>query len=460
MENEKKSRRGLKHGVYSAGITAVVIAIVVVINLVLGQLPSNLKEIDISDNQLYTISDTSKELLSGLQYDVKIIVLAQSANVDERITKFLDKYAALSDHIKVSNVDPVEYPSALETYDATENSLVVVCDDTGKQTTIDFTSIIQYDMYSYYYSGEYTETAFDAEGQITSAVNYVTGEATAKVYTLTGHEEASLADTITDSIGKSNISIGDSLNLLLDASIPDDCTLLICNGPTVDLSSDELTTLDDYLAGGGQLMLLLGETDADLPNFDALLTEYGLQLADGYIADTSRHYQNSYYAIFPEYNSSSSLVSSLDDQNDLTLLYNSRGMTEVTPARDSITVETFLQTSTSGVAVGTEQVQGTYIVGAVSTEEGGGRLTVIGSSAMIDSDILSKFTNLYNTKVFMNALTGGMDDVSNVSIEAKSLETTYNTVSNIGLWSAVFVVVIPAATLIGGLVYWIRRRKN
>jgi ABC-2 type transport system permease protein len=460
MEKEKKNRRGLKHGAYTAGLSAVALAIVVILNLVVGQLPSNLKEIDISSTQIYSISDTSKQLLSSLNHDVKIVVLAESSSVDQRISKFLDKYAALSSHLKLSTVDPVEYPSATTTYNASENSIVVICDDTGKQTSIPFTDIIQYDQYSYYTTGQYTEKAFDAEGQLTKAVDYVTGDSTAKVYTLTGHQETTLADAVTTSIGKSNISVGDPINLLLSNTIPSDCSLLICNGPTTDLSSDELTTLQNYLQGGGQVMILLGQTDTTLTNFESLLTEYGLKLADGYIADSTRHYQTSYYAIFPQYNTSSSLVSSLDASQDLTLLYNSRGMTQVTPARDSITVTPFLQTSSSGVAVGTQQVQETYIVGAVATEEGGGRLTVIGSSSLIDSSILSKFSNLYNQKVFMNAVTGGLDNVSNISIDAKSLDATYNTISNTGLWSAIFVGIIPAATLIGGLVYWIRRRKR
>jgi ABC-2 type transport system permease protein len=458
---QKKSRRGLKHGAYTAGISAVVIAIVIVLNMVVGQLPTNLTQFDISNVQLYSISDTSKEVLSSLQHDVQIVVLAQDGNTDERITKFLDNYAALSNHITVTKVDPVAYPSALTTYDATENSLVVICKDTGKQTSIPYTDIIQYDSYSYYTTGQYTETAFDAEGQLTTAVDYVTGDTSEKVYQLNGHDETALSDTVLKSIKKSNISVGDDLNLLLTGAIPDDCSLLICNAPTSDLASDELTLLQNYLQGGGQLMILFGETDSTLTNFETLMTEYGMQMADGYIADTgNRHYQDNYYYVFPEYNSDSSLVSSFDSDKDLTLMINSHGMTQVTPARDSITVEPFLQTSDSGVAVGTDQVNGTYILGAVATEEGGGRLTVIGSSYLIDESIISKSPNLYNLQVFMNAVTGGFENASNISIPAKSLETTYNTIANAGLWSMIFVVIIPVATLAGGLIYWIRRRKR
>lgn len=59
----------------------------------------------------------------------------------------------------------------------------------------------------------------------------------------------------------------------------------------------------------------------------------------------------------------------------------------------------------------------------------------------------------------MNTLTGGFEDVSNISIDAKSLETTYNTVTNAGLWSLLFLVALPIAVLIFGFVRWFRRRK-
>ena len=52
-----------------------------------------------------------------------------------------------------------------------------------------------------------TEDAFDAEGQLTSAVNYVTSDADRTVYTVTGHGEEDLSSVITDAIDKANLSL-------------------------------------------------------------------------------------------------------------------------------------------------------------------------------------------------------------------------------------------------------------
>src|SRR5699024_10588892 len=126
-----------------------------------------------------------------------------------------------------------------------------------------------------------TEDAFDAEGQLTSAVSYVTSDADRTVYTVTGHGEEDLSSVITDAIDKANLNL-DSVSPLFNGSVPEDCDLLIVNGPATDLSTDELTILQDYLAGGGQMIFLAGHTLDSLPNWEALLESRGFDLVDGY----------------------------------------------------------------------------------------------------------------------------------------------------------------------------------
>ena len=104
---------GTKQGTYSVGITAIVLAIIVVANLIVGQLPEKYRNIDVSSTNIYEISETSRKLLKELDQDVTLTVLAVKENADERIKTFLSKYASLSDHISVEVIDPVLNPSAL-----------------------------------------------------------------------------------------------------------------------------------------------------------------------------------------------------------------------------------------------------------------------------------------------------------------------------------------------------------
>lgn len=483
---------GTKQGSYSVGMTVLVIAIAIVFNLVVGQIPEAYRNIDVSSTKIYDISDTTKDLLKDLNDEIDMKVFAVKEDTDDRITTFISKYSALSSKLKVEWIDPVLHPSALTENDATENTIQVSCEATGKSTTVSFTDILVPDYSAYYTGGSSSYSEFDGEGQLSSAVNYVTSDVEKKIYQVTGHGEDSLSTTITELMSKNNYTL-EELNLLMQDAIPDDCDLLIMDAPSKDLSEDEVKLLTNYLTSGGKLMCLLGDTSlTDLPNLAGLLKTYGIEGVDGYIADPARCYQNQPYYIFPELNVSGDLATGISSQ--MVLLMNAHGLTATDPERDTITTSSFMSTSENGYAVTETDQQGTYDLGVVATEtikteddsedaasdtdvsdestddtdstsdssdaeSLESRLTVISASSLIDQQITDAFTQLENTTVFMNAVTANFDGVKNLSIEAKSLGTEYNTVQHAGLFSLLVVFGIPAVVLIGGFAVWYRRRK-
>ena len=457
---------GTKHGAYSVGLTVLVIAVVIVFNLVVGQIPEAYRNLDVSSTKIYDISDTTTELLDSLDNEVDMKVLAVKDDTDERITTFLSRYASLSDKINVEWIDPVLHPSALTDYDTTENTIVISCEDTGKTTTVSFDDILVMDQYSYYYYGTTSYTEFDGEGQLTGAVNYVTNEADHTIYQTTGHGESTLSTTITDLMEKNSYTLSE-VNLLMSTSIPEDCDLLLMYAPTTDLSEDEAQMLRDYLAGGGKVMILFGDTSsADLPSLAGVLSEYGIEAADGYIADPTRCYQGNYYYIFPELSVSGDLADNIS--SEMVLLTNAHGMNLTDPERDTISTTSFMASSDQAYAVTEEtQEQGSYTLGAVATEtiesadeeSTESRLTVISAGSLIDQSITDTFPQLENTQIFMNAVTANFEGVHNLSIEAKSLGTEYNTMQHTGLLSFLVIFGIPAVILIGGFVVWFRRRR-
>lgn len=417
-----------RQGSYSLAMTAVVIGIVVFINLIAGRLPSSLKQIDISTNNIYEITDTSRDLLKDLDKDVDFTILAEKSSTDERIRTFIEKYAALSSHINVEWIDPVLHPSALTEYETESDTIVVSCSDTEKTTTVSFQDIITYDEMSYYTTGSLTESEFDGEGQLTSAVNYVTTDVSKTIYTVSGHGESSLPSSVTDLMKKSSFT------------------------------TEELNLLTSYMEDGGNVFFIQGEDLTDMPNFSSLMETYGLQPSQGYIADMQRSYQGNYYYIFPLLSVSGDLAENIESQ--MVLLANAHGFTEGTPARDTITLTPFMTTSSNSYAV-TEDgntEEGSYILGAAATENDS-RFTVISSSSMIDETITSQFTNIENLSLFMNAVTANFDDVENLSIEAKSLQLENNTMQYTGLIGIVAIVGIPVIFLIYGLWQWMKRRK-
>ena len=460
----KNSRRGS----YSIAVTAVVIGIVILFNLLVAQLPQKIRQIDISDTNIYEISSKSQKLLKSLKNDVNLYVIAEKGSTDDRIKTFITKYASLSGRLRVEWIDPVLHPSALTKYDTEKNSIVVSCKATDRQTSISFDDILVTE--SSYYNTSSSATKFDGDGQLTSAVDYVTNTKEYKAYYTAGHGETALSSSVTDLMEKSRISVSE-LNLLTASSIPEDCDLLILNGPTSDLTKDEAKVLTTYLKKGGNVMSLLAYTDKSMTRLYGILENYGLKVANGYIADAERCYQGNYYYLIPNLSVSGDMASGISSNS--VLVVNSKGMTQTDPVRDTINVESFMTTSENGCAVTEKkQTQGTYILGAAATEsvtvkDSGGkkkkkdsRLTVYGSNMLIDAQVTESFSTLENLTLFMNSVTANLDSADNISVSPKSLQVTYNSIAHPGIFSILIIFVIPFMVIAGGFVVWFRRRRR
>ncbi len=242
------NKKYLRNGSYSTLLIVIFVAIVVVINMIVGKLPSKYTQIDISDQQLYSIGDETKKVLNNLDKDVTIYQIAQSGSEDETISNLLQKYADESKHVKVELKDPVVSPKFVSEYTSDQvssNSLIVVCGDRNKVVNYNdmYESTMDYNTYSY------QTTGFDGEGQITSAIAYVTTENLPVLYTLEGHGEKELDSTIKEDIEKANMEIK-TLNLISEGSVPDDAACLLIDSPSSDISEDEKTALLDYLENG------------------------------------------------------------------------------------------------------------------------------------------------------------------------------------------------------------------
>lgn len=449
-------------------MTSIVIAIVIVFNMIVNLIPENKRQFDISSTNIYEISSKSKKIINKVDHDVTFYVLAEKSSTDKRIKTFINKYASLSDKIHIKWIDPVLHPSALTKYGAEENNIVISCKKTNRTTTVSFDDILVSS--ASYYSTSSSASSFDGDGQLTSALNYVTSDKEYKAYYTSGHGESSLSSEVTSLLTKSRISTSDLL-LMTATSIPDDCDLLIIDGATSDFTKDEVKLLSSYLKKGGKVVTLLAQTSKSMKNLYGLLKDYGLTVQSGYIADTERSYQGNYYYLIPNLSVSGDMASGISSNS--VMMINSKGMTQSTPARDSISTDSFMTTSSNGYAVTEKkQTQGTYVLGATSTESvkvknskgkkvtKESRLTVYGSNMLIDEQITSSFSSLENLTLFTNSVTASLDNADNVSISPKSLEVSYNTIAHPGPFSILVVFVIPVGLIIGGFIVWFRRRRR
>jgi len=454
-------------------ISAIVVAIVLIFNIFVKQLPTNVLEFDISGNGLYEISETTREFMDTLENDIEIIVIQDNTAIDERLIKFLDRYETLSDHLKISYIDPVEHPSVLDTYEASDESVVVKCEDTGNQRVININGfdsyeecIFGYDYMYYYYYDTYSLSSFDADGQITSAINSVLNTESKMIYYLSGHGESEMNSTLEASIYKAGYKTA-TVNLLKDGGIPEDCDLLFAHVPTSDLANDEYDMISRYMDAGGKFMLIID--DKALTNFNLLMADFGLQMNDGYLGDTTNYYTAyassfGYYCIAPTLSEDSPITS--DVKQDAMLVYP-RGMTRITANRPNVAVENFLTSSPNGICYYDDdnKKEGIFAVGSVSTQtlENGGtaRMTTISAQYIVEEELIGTTSNISNLTIVLNAVIANFGDVSTaLAIPSKTITLSYNNSVNTPLWDALFIAVIPLAFIIGGLACWNARRKR
>lgn len=461
-----------KHGTYRASMVVFACVAAVLMNLTAGKLPSQYLKYDVSDQKLFTTGDQTAEIVKGLDEDITLYLIAQQGSEDATLQELLDRYAGLSSHIKVETKDPVLYPNFVSQYTSenlSENSVLVVGQNRSK--AVDYYDIYQYSMdYSTYSS---SLSSFDGEGQITSAIAYVTAEDMPVVYTLTGHDEAELSTTVTSSIEKENIELK-SLSLLTEEAVPEDAKAVIIYGSISDISEDEKNKLEAYMEQGGQIVMLLGYTDKDTPNLDSLLGDYGIALADGLVleGDSQHHLPNYPYYLLPDIQSS---AYTSDVSSRYVLLAFAQGMTEAADISEDLTYESLLTTSAKSYSktnlesenLDQEEgdIAGPFDLGAVVTktidEDTEAKLIVFSSETLLDEQVDSMVSG-GNSTLFLNVMSQLVEHESTVSIEPKSMSTEYLTVpaGSAIFWGILTIILIPLLLLATGGIIWFGRRKR
>ena len=469
------NKKYLKNGSYSSVMIVVFIAIIIVINMIVGNLPSKYTQLDISAEKLYTIGDETKAMLKDLNKDVTIYQIAQSGSEDETISNLLQRYADESDHITVEVKDPVVNPKFVSEYttdNLSSNSLIVVCGDRNKVVNYNniYQSELDYNTYSY------NTTGFDGEGQITSAIAYVTSEDRPILYTLEGHGEQELDSTIKEDVEKANMDIK-SLNLLTEGSVPEDASCLLIDSPTSDFSDDEKDAIITYLENGGKAMIFSDYTGTEMKNFDAVLENYGVKRAEGLVFEgDSQHYamQMPYYLV-PTVESND-ITSEVASSGYYILMPYAQGIQKTDDVRDTVNIESLLTTSDSAysktdMSSGTLEkedgdVEGPFDLGVSiteSVEDGKETHIIYFSTANLLQGEVNQMVSGGNEKLVMAAFSSLVDSetTTTVSIPSKSLEVSYLTLTayDASFWKICVIGLIPGAFLVIGFMIWLKRRK-
>lgn len=195
MELNKKIKeafcsRNFKMGGFQSMIMTVVIALVVILNLIVGKLDLS---VDLSEDDMYTLSEETRKLAGTLQDEIIIYYLCQKGQETlDTGTKSIDmerivnQYGKLA-HITVEKKDPVQYPAFAKDYteeQVSNHDIVVVNKTKNTDKYIQADSIIVSE--ADYTSGSY-QYSIDLEGQVTAAIQSLTSGSAKKVYITSGH---------------------------------------------------------------------------------------------------------------------------------------------------------------------------------------------------------------------------------------------------------------------------------
>lgn len=464
------SRTVFQNGTMASVLTAVVLVVVILVNLLVGTLPSKFTQFDLSQSKIYSIGDTTKELLNGLNQDVTFYYLAQNGQEDESVVTFLQRYTEESKYLHWEQKDPAVYPTFAQQYNAqnaSQGSIIVVSGERSK--VVDYYDIYTYDYSNYYTTGTY-DVQFDGEQQLTSAVYYVTSTDLPKVYTLTGHGESSLSTEQENALNLQNVQVED-LSLVSAEAIPDDAAAVVLVAPTVDYTTDDIAVLRNYLDNGGSLMVIT-DSSVSTPNLNVLLAEYGLSAMPGLLVegDSQYHARGYNYYLLPNVESHEA-TSGLSGLYVMTPYAQAIQVTE----QEGITVDSLLTTSSSaynkaaGYAMTTTEKEegdesGSFAVAVAATkmlDEGEAKLVWISSAALLDQNI-NLSVGGGNNQFLLGCMTWLSGQDSSILIAAKSLSSETLTVSaaQASLWGNLTTIVLPVACLLIGTVITVKRRQR
>lgn len=475
------SKKNFSTGVFSTAFIAVAVVLVVVVNMIAGYLPETVMTIDMTSQKIYSITDETKTAVEALEEDVTIYVLSSEASADTTLAKTISRYDELSSHINVEYKDTTLYPDFYTNYtdtSPTSNSIIVVNDTTDVSRVIDYNDIYEYEVDYETYS--YEVTGYDAEGQLTSAISYVSSGDLPKVYAISGHGEESLDSAVTEVLEKSNITY-ETINLMDSDTVPDDAECIIINGPTSDFSEDDADKVIEYLAGGGKAIIVTAYTTTDMENFDRILAAYDMSIVNGYVVETdsSYYYQNSLY-LLPEVQSDT-LTSSVYGQYYIFTPYAQGILTEEQDEDSTLSLTSLLVTSdTAYVKTDPENAESiekedgdvagpfnlaVYAEESVTDEETSEvvttKLMLVSSSYLFTSDADTMVSG-GNMLLFTSILNNMVDTEISTSVAVKSYSQPVVTMStsNIVIIGSMVTIIIPVIILIIGIVVWIRRRSK
>ena len=451
--------RQTKYVAFTAVYITVILAVITVANVLADRYN---KSWDATSNKRYSLSDQTAKIVKGLKQDATITYFDQTRGFSSAKDQ-LDLYSNLSSKVHIKYVDPDKEPRVAR---------AAGYRGPGSLTTLQI--------------GDRQEEAKGlTEEDITGAFIRVLKNTTRTVCFASGSGESQLENS--DGKGLSRLKsllekekyAAKSVNLLQNAEVPADCTVLVIAGPTSDYLQPEVDAIQKSVEAGGRAMFLLapplklGRSEiADNEALAGVLKKWGVTLDKNLILDLNPIGQ--VIGVGPEV----ALVSSYDSHP---IVNEMKGTATGFPISrslqvkngDKTTVEKLFDSSDSSLA--TEKLdspaidprdpknkKGPLTMGAAGTynvgkENSQGRFVVVGSAAWAANSFIT-FNG--NRDLALNAMNWLSSDEDLISIRPKAPEDRRITLTNAQMnWiRTTSQFLLPLLVVFAGVTVWWKRR--
>ena len=466
----------LKMSVMSVIITAVVIACVFIVNLIVGAIADiNPMKIDLTKDRIYEFSNQTKDVMKELDKEINayaIIPASDTSEVKAYMENYLEKYSSLNKKFNVKYVDPYVDTAFMSKYESesVQIDIYTVILECGKNR-----QIITADQFMT--SNYFDDTQFiDLEKQMTNAVLIVTEQISESNIYLdvmhTGEDYRQYGLMLAAFLQIEGYKC-EEMNMGTEG-IPEDADIIVSIVPMYDYTKNEIKLLEEFFDRGGKLVVMGREGMQPLANLDALLLEWGIKINYDYVVELDEN------SSIPNYAGALAVpVAKYDQQHTITEKLASSELPLVMPNTTSVSVvkstngsETTRLITTSEKAYSKKSLEtlekepgdesGPLGLAAISInmEEKSSGVMVIGSVDGILGQIYENSGNYLNIDFLLNSLSylGGADQSMDIRAKQITPEEMIVTQQQYKVINIVLVWIIPVVIILLGIVIWLRRR--
>ena len=513
----------LKHGAYNSALVVIVLVAAVVINILATAAASRFPlEIDLTTTGQNTVSSDNVEYIKGIDKEVNVVLCAteegyiggymesyansmylaqdSTGSYYKQTLNLLKLYEKHNKKIKLTFADPdansftqiqeIAGDTSLKYGDILVYSTFEV---NGEEVTnfkvLSYTDIyVLYDETGYAEMGygTYSVTGSKIETALTSALYTVTSEDLKTVAFLTGHSKADSYSSLASTLKLNSFETLEISTPIIE-KIDETVDILVVTAPTTDFSANEISVIESFLDNGGNkgksLFVFCDTKSGTLPNLYAFLEEWGASVReDAVLFETNEgNHLTDAPTTMGLSNAGSEFTDSVNSNNVLYIADANVALSTAYETMGKRKTEVILQSSETVVAAPLSADAGFTPTSEYKKQSFPNAIVTTESIYDEDNNLHESHVTVFSSTDFISQNWTAYDAVGNLAFanalfktvsgaENTDISFTNKTVvdfafmqpseSSANLLRIIFIVLLPVAIIVTGIVVFFRRKNR